>query len=62
MTKADLPVHKNESYEVDIVDLTHEGAGVARVNGFTLFVPNTLPGERAKIKVVGVKKDLVLDV
>ncbi|MBH0162855.1 MULTISPECIES: 23S rRNA (uracil(1939)-C(5))-methyltransferase RlmD [Fictibacillus] len=56
MTKADLPVHKNESYEVDIVDLTHEGAGVARVNGFTLFVPNTLPGERAKIKVVGVKK------
>ncbi|MGD6964326.1 23S rRNA (uracil(1939)-C(5))-methyltransferase RlmD [Fictibacillus phosphorivorans] len=56
MTKADLPVHKNEIYEVDIVDLTHEGAGVARVNGFTLFVPNTLPGERAKIKVVGVKK------
>ncbi|MGA4721434.1 23S rRNA (uracil(1939)-C(5))-methyltransferase RlmD [Fictibacillus nanhaiensis] len=56
MTKADLPVHKNESYEVDIVDLTHEGAGVARVNGFTLFVPNTLPGERAKIKVIGVKK------
>lgn len=56
MTKADLPVHKNESYVVDIVDLTHEGAGVARVNGFTLFVPNTLPGERAKIKVVGVKK------
>ncbi|RZT16528.1 23S rRNA (uracil(1939)-C(5))-methyltransferase RlmD [Fictibacillus sp. BK138] len=56
MTKADLPVHKNESYEVDIVDLTHEGAGVARVNGFTLFVPNTLPGERAKVKVIGVKK------
>jgi 23S rRNA (uracil1939-C5)-methyltransferase len=56
MTKADLPVHKNESYEVDIVDLTHEGAGVARVNGFTLFVPNTLPGERAKVKVVGIKK------
>lgn len=56
MTKAELPVHKNESYEVDIVDLTHEGAGVARVNGFTLFIPNTLPGERAKIKVVGVKK------
>ncbi|MDR7074329.1 23S rRNA (uracil1939-C5)-methyltransferase [Fictibacillus barbaricus] len=56
MTKADLPVHKNESYEVDILDLTHEGAGVARINGFTLFVPNTLPGERAKIKVVGIKK------
>ncbi|WP_425309037.1 23S rRNA (uracil(1939)-C(5))-methyltransferase RlmD [Fictibacillus nanhaiensis] len=56
MTKAVLPVHKNESYEVDIVDLTHEGAGVARVNGFTLFVPNTLPGERAKVKVVGIKK------
>ena len=56
MTKADLPVHKNESYEVEILDLTHEGAGVARVNGFTLFVPNTLPGERAKIKVIGIKK------
>ncbi|MGC4379416.1 23S rRNA (uracil(1939)-C(5))-methyltransferase RlmD [Fictibacillus sp. Mic-4] len=56
MDKAIKPVTKNEMVEVEITDLTHEGAGVAKVNGFTLFVPNALPGERAMVKVVGVKK------
>lgn len=56
MTKANVPVSKNEILEVEFVDLTHDGAGVAKVDGFPLFVPNGLPGEKAKIKVVNVKK------
>ena len=50
------PVTKNEMLEVLIEDLTHEGAGVAKVDGFPIFVPNTLPGEKAKIKVIKVNK------
>lgn len=51
------PVQKNEIITAEIVDLTHEGSGVAKVNGYTLFVPDSLPGETAEIQVVHTKKD-----
>jgi 23S rRNA (uracil1939-C5)-methyltransferase len=51
-----LPVQKNEYIDVLFEDLTHDGAGVAKVDGYPLFVPNALPGERAKIKVIKVNK------
>lgn len=49
---ATLPVQKNDFIDVVFEDLTHEGAGVAKVDGYPLFVPNGLPGEKAKIKVI----------
>ncbi|MBT2688878.1 23S rRNA (uracil(1939)-C(5))-methyltransferase RlmD [Bacillus sp. ISL-47] len=51
-----LPVQKNEYIDVTFEDLTHEGAGVAKVDGYPLFVPNGLPGEKAKVKVIKVNK------
>jgi 23S rRNA (uracil1939-C5)-methyltransferase len=50
------PVKKNEYYDVTFEDLTHDGNGVAKVDGYPLFVPNGLPGEKAKVKVVKVNK------
>ena len=32
------------------------GAGVAKVNGFPVFVQNALPGESGQVKVIKVKK------
>ncbi|MCX8001335.1 MAG: 23S rRNA (uracil(1939)-C(5))-methyltransferase RlmD [Anoxybacillus mongoliensis] len=52
----EAPVAKNEYYDVIFEDLTHDGAGVAKIDGFPIFVPNGLPGEKAKIKVIKVKK------
>lgn len=54
--KQTLPVNKNDYIDVEFKDLTHEGAGVAKVDGYPLFVPNALPGEKAKIKVVKANK------
>lgn len=51
-----LPVQKNEYIDVVFEDLTHDGAGVAKVDGYPIFVPNGLPGEKAKIKVTKVNK------
>lgn len=51
-----VPVQKNEYIDVKFEDLTHEGNGVAKVDGYPLFVPNCLPGEKAKIKVIKVNK------
>jgi len=47
-----LPVNKNDYIDVVFEDLTHDGAGVAKVDGYPLFVPNGLPGEKAKVKVI----------
>ena len=36
----------------DIEDLTHDGAGVAKVEGYPLFIPGTLPGEDSRCPCV----------
>ncbi|MEH7438880.1 23S rRNA (uracil(1939)-C(5))-methyltransferase RlmD [Neobacillus drentensis] len=47
-----VPVNKNDYIDVIFEDITHDGAGVAKVEGYPLFIPNGLPGEKAKIKVI----------
>ncbi|MHC5226828.1 23S rRNA (uracil(1939)-C(5))-methyltransferase RlmD [Enterococcus sp. LJL99] len=47
-----FPVKKNETIEVEIIDLTHEGMGVAKIDGYPLFIENALPGEKMEIKVL----------
>lgn len=56
MTKQEIPIQKNDELELAFEDITHDGAGVGKVNGFPIFVPNVLPGERAKVKIIKVKK------
>ncbi|OLS40928.1 23S rRNA (uracil(1939)-C(5))-methyltransferase RlmD [Bacillus sp. MRMR6] len=51
-----IPVTKNDYIDVVFEDLTHDGAAVAKVEGYPLFVPNGLPGEKAKIKVIKANK------
>lgn len=56
MAKRQLPVHKNEQRDITITDLTYEGMGVAKVDGYPLFIANALPGETARIHVMKVGK------
>lgn len=56
MTKQQIPVQKNDVIEVEFQDLTHQGSGVAKIDGYTLFVPSGLPGEKATVKVLKTKK------
>ena len=49
-----IPVKKNDSIEVVFEDLTYDGAGVAKVDGYPIFVANALPGEKATIIVTKV--------
>ena len=49
--KKQIPVKKNDNIEVLFEDLTHDGAGVAKVDGYPIFVANALPGEKANIIV-----------
>lgn len=54
--RSDLPVQKNDEAVIDIIGMNHDGEGVGRVEGFTLFVPGALPGEKVRVKVLKTKK------
>lgn len=50
----EVPVEKNKEYIVEIIDNGYEGEGIAKLNNFTIFIPNGLKGERVKILIVKV--------
>jgi len=45
------PVELGEELEVEITELSPKGEGIARSQGFVIYVPDTKPGDRVKIKV-----------
>ena len=50
----EISVNKNEKYIVDIIDNGFEGEGIAKINGYTIFVPNAIKGEKCEILIVKV--------
>lgn len=49
-----IPVTKNEELDVDIIDYGASGEGIAKVDGYTIFVIGALKGERCKIHITKV--------
>ena len=39
-------IEKNKEYIVDIIDNGFEGEGIAKINNFTVFIPNAIKGEQ----------------
>ncbi len=50
-------MQKNEEFILDIVDVTADGSGVGKADGMAVFVPLTAIGDRAKVKILKVKKN-----
>ena len=51
----EAPVEEGKQYEVDIKELSRRGDGLARIEGFVVFVPNTKIGDHVKIQVTQVR-------
>lgn len=51
------PVKKNDRLVVHIEDLTHDGAGVAKVESYPLFIQGGLPNESAEVHVLKTLKN-----
>lgn len=51
-----VPVVAGQRIECDIIGLTHEGDGVGRIEGYTLFVHGGLPGEKVQAEVISIGK------
>ena len=54
-------LNKNDIISVIINDLTTEGAGIGRYNGFTVFIPGALPGEIVEAKIIKQQKAMLSD-
>ncbi|MFC5530994.1 23S rRNA (uracil(1939)-C(5))-methyltransferase RlmD [Cohnella yongneupensis] len=53
---AGVPVAVGQVVECDIIGLTHDGEGVGRYEGYTLFVRGALPDERVRAEVSSIGK------
>lgn len=51
----DAPVEEGKQYDVDIKELSRRGDGVARIEGYVVFVPNTRAGDHVKIQITQVR-------
>src|SRR5438067_4336965 len=51
------PVTKGEELELDVDSLAYGGNGVARLDGFVVFVRRGLPGDRVRARVTKVKRN-----
>jgi len=45
------PVELGKEYDVDIQEISRRGEGIARIEGFIIFVPDTRPGDRVTVKI-----------
>jgi predicted RNA-binding protein with TRAM domain len=45
------PVELGEELEVEITELSPKGEGIARNQGFVIYVADAKPGDRVKVKV-----------
>ena len=53
-SRIEKPVTVDKEYEAEIEDISRRGDGIAKIQGFIIFVPNTKQGEHVKFKVTRV--------
>ena len=51
-----MQIKKGEEYVLDIIDNGLDGAGIAKINDFTVFVLQTVKGEKVKALILKVNK------
>ncbi len=52
----DAPVKVGDVRDVTIEDTAKQGDGIARVEGFVIFVPNTKVNDQVKIEISALKR------
>jgi predicted RNA-binding protein with TRAM domain len=48
------PVEAGKEYDVQITEISRKGEGIARIQGFVIFVKDGKVGQNAKIRIVQV--------
>ena len=45
------PVETGKEYDIEVTEVSRQGDGIARVQGFVIFVKNGKPGQKVKVHV-----------
>ena len=56
MQRPEITPKKNEEYTVEITAVSSDGNGICRIDGYTVFVPQTVTGDVARILIVKANK------
>lgn len=48
------PVEEGKEYELEITEISSQGDGIARIEGFVIFVKRGQKGQKAKVKITRV--------
>ena len=49
-------IKKNDEFIVDIIDYGADGEGIAKIDGYTIFIMDALKGEKCEIHITKVLK------
>jgi len=52
-----MDIKLNQTYEIEIIDMGHGGEGIGKIDGFTIFVEETVIGDKVKIGITTLKKN-----
>jgi predicted RNA-binding protein with TRAM domain len=45
------PVEMGKEYQVDVTEMSRQEEGIAKMQGFVIFIPNAKPGDHVKIRI-----------
>ena len=48
---------KNDTVTVEIQDMSHDGSGIGKAEGYTLFIKDAVIGDTVEVKVMKAKKN-----
>ena len=48
------PVEMGKEYEVEISEISRRGDGIARIQGFVIFITGAKSGQKAKIRIISI--------
>jgi len=50
------PVEIGKEYDVEILETSRRGEGIARIKGLVCFISNTKPGDHVKIRITRISR------
>ncbi|MEM0217185.1 MAG: TRAM domain-containing protein [Candidatus Nezhaarchaeales archaeon] len=54
------PVVLGQEYDVEISEMSRRGDGLARIQGFIIFVPGTQKGDKVKVKITKIGRSYAI--
>ncbi len=53
-------IEKNNYYDIEIYTMGADGEGIGKIEDIVVFVPNTVEGDKLKVKIIKVKKNYAI--